>query len=421
MTTTNFTALNRPILKGVNPGLPVIQSGYLLGRVSAGVGQVELIPVNAVLGRSTSPTGGVLGQVWNSQGGGPGVWGQRILSPNATGNNNASLPITLQTGTSNAPSIATNSGSIFLTTGAALGDGGSGSITLATGAPAGGLASSSGGFSFTSANGSGGFGGNNTGGFTVTTGNGYKAGGFTVTIGESLVSTASDITLQAGYDASGNSGNIILDARAGGTTSPGLITVGGTFQFLKITAPSSPSSGRFDLYMDTSDSNMKLKDASGNVTVLNVAPGQLVGTATNNNASAGNVGEYKSTIVLIASEVSLTTATPANVTSVSLTAGDWDVWGEVWLDAAATTVCTVATGAIDTTTGTIPSVPTDGIAVAAISFGASATISTTGRVLTISPCRVSLAGTTSMYLNIEAEFTTSTLAAYGKICARRAR
>ena len=51
--------------------------------------------------------------------------------------------------------------------------------------------------------------------------------------------------------------------------------------------------------------------------------GQLIGngTTTNDSASAGQVGE---TIVSTASGISLTTAA-SNGTSISLTAGDWDV------------------------------------------------------------------------------------------------
>src|SRR5690349_16625741 len=53
----------------------------------------------------------------------------------------------------------------------------------------------------------------------------------------------------------------------------------------------------------------------------------LAGTATNDDAAAGKIGEYIESEVLSGSAVSLTTNTAANITSISLTAGDWDVWG----------------------------------------------------------------------------------------------
>lgn len=53
----------------------------------------------------------------------------------------------------------------------------------------------------------------------------------------------------------------------------------------------------------------------------------VIGTTTNDSAAAGSVGEVISSTVLFASAVSLTTGVGANLTSISLTAGDWDVWG----------------------------------------------------------------------------------------------
>jgi len=67
------------------------------------------------------------------------------------------------------------------------------------------------------------------------------------------------------------------------------------------------------------------------------ANGQILGTATNDSAVAGNVGEY------IPSLISNQTGHPANswtnVTSLALTAGDWDVTGifEMFLNGATTT------------------------------------------------------------------------------------
>jgi hypothetical protein len=57
------------------------------------------------------------------------------------------------------------------------------------------------------------------------------------------------------------------------------------------------------------------------------AVGQIPGTATNDDAAAGKLGEIISSNIVVGSAVSLTTNTPANITSLSLTAGDWDVWG----------------------------------------------------------------------------------------------
>ncbi len=152
-------------------------------------------------------------------------------------------------------------------------------------------------------------------------------------------------------------------------------------------------------------------------TPFTIANGQLPATATNDNAAAGKVGEYTSSVLLIASEVSLTTGTSANVTSISLTAGDWDVWGEVWFDSGATTTITISRCWVNTTSATLPTVPSDSTSVTIVD----------GAALNFNPhvpvaiARALLSGTTTYYLGTRTDFATSTLAAYGKICARRVR
>lgn len=143
----------------------------------------------------------------------------------------------------------------------------------------------------------------------------------------------------------------------------------------------------------------------------------IVGTTTNNNAAAGSVGEYISSTVVSGSAVALTTAMTANVTSISLTAGDWDVSGNVVIAAAATTVATVGQAAISSSTGALPTLPGAGaFNIWQGSFtGAASLALPTGRT------RISLAITTTIYLVAQATFATSTAGAYGFIGARRVR
>lgn len=143
----------------------------------------------------------------------------------------------------------------------------------------------------------------------------------------------------------------------------------------------------------------------------------LVGTTTNNNAAAGSVGEVISSTIVSGSAVSLTTATPANITSISLTAGDWDVWFEAYFKVAATTTVTLLLGSISTTTATINQVSS--------AFG---TLYYPGSVLgaaessvPVGPMRQSLAGTTTIYAVGYAAFGVSTCDGYGILRARRVR
>ncbi len=144
----------------------------------------------------------------------------------------------------------------------------------------------------------------------------------------------------------------------------------------------------------------------------------IIGTTTNDSAAAGSVGQIIESTVLVGAAVSLTTATAADVTSVSLTAGDWDVWGGVFFSQAAGTTSTSYIGWISQTSATLPTSPNSGamyIDVGISIVGASSYGQPVGMI------RISLSGTTTVYLGARSSFTGSTNAAFGYIGARRVR
>src|SRR5215472_14162674 len=57
--------------------------------------------------------------------------------------------------------------------------------------------------------------------------------------------------------------------------------------------------------------------------------GGIVGVNGASNAAAGNIGEYVTASLAQGSAVNLPGGTATNLTSISLTAGDWDVFGVV--------------------------------------------------------------------------------------------
>ena len=140
----------------------------------------------------------------------------------------------------------------------------------------------------------------------------------------------------------------------------------------------------------------------------------IVGTTAVGNASAGSVGEVVSSLVATGSAVSLTTVTTANVTSISLTAGDWDVEGNVNWNFTSTTT-TASSAGISTTSATLP---TDGSEVA---NGSRLTTTTDIAGSTLPRKRVNVSGTTTVYLVTQVAFTAGTTAAWGSITARRVR
>ncbi len=152
----------------------------------------------------------------------------------------------------------------------------------------------------------------------------------------------------------------------------------------------------------------------------NFTPSQtngIVGTTTNNNANAGSVGEYVQSVLATGSSVTLATGVTSNVTSISLTAGDWDVTGAVDFTFGATTSYTNLIGSVSSTSATI------GAQDSKFDFETPAAVPTAGADATfpLPVVRFSLSGTTTVFLVAQGTFTVSTLKAYGTIRARRIR
>lgn len=128
---------------------------------------------------------------------------------------------------------------------------------------------------------------------------------------------------------------------------------------------------------------------------LTTNKGQLPGTATNDSAAAGFVGEVVSSTVGMGA--SLTTATNTDFTSISLTAGDWLVWGELGVTFG--TLLTSMVGWINTTSLTNPNTANGG----AYLFTNLNNTSTTW--FHVGMKKLSLSGTTTVYLSGSAGFT----------------
>lgn len=151
-------------------------------------------------------------------------------------------------------------------------------------------------------------------------------------------------------------------------------------------------------------------------TLIVSGQGIIKGDITGSNAAAGYVGEYLSSVVL-SPGVTLTTGTPANATSLSLTAGDWDVSGELWVSVG-TGGATLMIAGITPSSATAPSSP--GVGVSSLRMTTAFTASSV-ETLPISPARLSVSTTTTMYLTAYVAFPSGTTTAYGRLGARRVR
>ena len=140
----------------------------------------------------------------------------------------------------------------------------------------------------------------------------------------------------------------------------------------------------------------------------------ILGTTTNDSAAVGYVGEYVESIV--SSSASITSGTSANVTSISLTRGDWDVAGNVSFTIVGNVTQTVAS--VSTTSATVVASPNPGRASPAYASAAAPIINSPD--VNVAPRRVSLGSSGSAFLVALATFTTSGTVK-GAIWARRVR
>jgi hypothetical protein len=139
---------------------------------------------------------------------------------------------------------------------------------------------------------------------------------------------------------------------------------------------------------------------------------QINGTSAGGNAPAGFVGEVFSSQVLFASAITLTTsATSYDITSITLTAGDWDVHGNFFIFSA-TNVMTACSGWLGTSSAT----PVDN----SLTTKYTATV-TTVLAFPVPQQRINVTGNQTVYLSVSAGFTGASPTACGQMYARRIR
>ena len=150
--------------------------------------------------------------------------------------------------------------------------------------------------------------------------------------------------------------------------------------------------------------------------------GPATGTTTNDNAAAGQVGEFVTSTVPVGSAVSLTTATVSNMTSISLTAGDWDLNIQTNFNITGGTVVDVRMGASPTsaviaTQAANGVVGTDALVISPLGLAGATGVYTLGSV----DCRISTSSTVTIFATALSNFSVGTVSVFGTIRARRVR
>jgi hypothetical protein len=150
--------------------------------------------------------------------------------------------------------------------------------------------------------------------------------------------------------------------------------------------------------------------------------GQLIsnnikGTTTNDNATAGNIGEYVSATTGFATNFPATNVF-GDGTSMSLTAGDWNVDAVLFVNNQGVTTTDIEFG-ISQTTGNSTTGLVVGDNYVALALGVGTSLQHAAG--NISGYRQSLASTTTIYLKVMATYT-GTTPTYGcRLSARRMR
>lgn len=141
----------------------------------------------------------------------------------------------------------------------------------------------------------------------------------------------------------------------------------------------------------------------------------IVGVTDGSSAAAGSVGELLSASLLNASAANITTSTVSQtILTLSLTAGDWEVWGNLFFNISATNNCTAIIAGIHTTTNVLPDLS---LVAQQQSIGY---VSNTAGIN--APCRsFNVSSTTPIYLVANATFASGTVTASGSLHARRIR
>lgn len=146
-----------------------------------------------------------------------------------------------------------------------------------------------------------------------------------------------------------------------------------------------------------------------------IGAASTAGTTTNDNAAAGNVGEY---LEAASGVVGVASGTAVNIVSLALTGGDWEVWGVSQLAGTGATISLLALD-VSLTTATLD-VPYASYQMGGAVFSSAST----GPLGIVSRHRrFSIpAGGASVYLNLLSFFGAGTLATSANLlCARRVR
>jgi hypothetical protein len=159
----------------------------------------------------------------------------------------------------------------------------------------------------------------------------------------------------------------------------------------------------------------------GYVSTGPIGPIPLTGVIDGSAAAAGSVGEYLSSIKTVSGGVAIVSNTTTQITSLTLTAGDWDLWGEVVFDNPVGGSFTYGEAAIWTTTAAFPTTSQFPADAADFAQTELPTANNNGITLQLGPVRVSITASTTYFLNAASVYAATSQKVGGALRARRRR
>lgn len=189
------------------------------------------------------------------------------------------------------------------------------------------------------------------------------------------------ITLTLAGNANANSFKITGLAAA--TTSGDALSYGGVLNGTTLTLSSTVNS---------------------NLSFDNTSTHGIVGSTTNDAAAAGNVGEYKESAHTGNTNLPISSGQWGDITSLSLTAGDWLVTAIAPVNQNGATSFTFLDYGISTTSGN----SSTGLNIGQNYFESPAPGAAADVTIIVPTYRISLSGTTTIYFKVNTTFATAT-------------
>lgn len=162
---------------------------------------------------------------------------------------------------------------------------------------------------------------------------------------------------------------------------------------------------------------VSLSVASTDVLVGSASGVSLLGTNTNNSASAGFVGEYVESVISTATNFPGATTAWGDATSISLTAGDWDVTFMAYTTLNGAVLTNQVLAGISTTTGN----SSTGLIPGSNETSVPIPTSTADRGAQVADYRMSLSGTTTVYGKLLTTYSVGNPQFTCRLSARRRR